>query len=153
MSNDRLRVPQDQDYFETIGLAAVAFARLEWSAVWCCERISPGYINTIEPKKKTAGVIANDLRQLIGRVSNDQLRIKCTPFVEEFKSIVPDRNAILHGKPGTTSNEDQRLFRNGIEVSIEVINAFSDRCVLAAEPLNALLHAELAENCQVELEA
>ena len=28
MSNDRLLIPQDTDYFYAIGLAAVAFARL-----------------------------------------------------------------------------------------------------------------------------
>lgn len=39
MANERLLIPQDADYFHALGLAIVAFARLEWNAVWCCERL------------------------------------------------------------------------------------------------------------------
>ncbi|NIK07418.1 hypothetical protein FHY11_000884 [Xanthomonas arboricola] len=52
MSDERLSVPQDPEYFAAMGLATIAFARLELNAVWCCERLAPGYLQTIEPKKR-----------------------------------------------------------------------------------------------------
>jgi hypothetical protein len=151
VSDDRLRIPQDPDYFHAIGLAAVAFARLEWDAVWCCHRLQSKYIQTIEPKKKTAGTIANELKGLFLRISDEGLRAKAVPFAEEFKSIVLDRNGIMHGKPGTTEKGDQRLFGHGVELSINDINDFSDRCVRSGSHLNALLYNELAEPCSVML--
>lgn len=151
MSTDRLRIPQDPDYFHAIGLAAVAFARLEWDAVWCCERLQAGYIQTIEADKKTAGRIAKDMQRLFSRVSDPVLRAKITPFATEFSDVVQERNGLLHGKPGTSENADQRLFRHGVEWSINDINLFSDRCVIAGGPLNALLYGELKEGNVIPL--
>ena len=151
MRNDRLCIPQDPSYFQAIGLAAVAFARLEWDAVWCCERLKPGYINTIEPRRKTAGKIAEDLKHLFGRVSDNNLNSIIMPFATEFDAIVRERNGLLHGKPGTAPNGDQRLFRHGIEWTVNAVDEFSDRCVRAAKPLNALLYDVLNEPCAVAL--
>ncbi|MBI6629727.1 hypothetical protein [Pontibaca salina] len=151
MSDDRLRVPQDPDYFHAIGLAVVAFARLEWNAVWCCHRLQNNYIQTIERERKTAGTIARDLRCLFLRISDQGLRAKAVPFADEFKLIVDDRNALMHGKPGTTKDGDQRLFRHGEEWTIIDLSNFSDRCARAGGRLNALLYNELAEPCIVTL--
>lgn len=151
MSDDRLRVPQDPDYFHAVGLAAVAFARLEWGAVWCCHRLQPGYIQTIETRRKTAGVIAGDLEGLFQRISDASLRAKAVPFANEFKLIVPERNALMHGKPGTAPDGAQRLFRHGNVLSVDDVNEFSDRCERAGGLLNALLYDELAEPCSVAL--
>ena len=149
MSNDRLLIPQDPDYFHAIGLAAVSFARLEWNAVWCCHRLKPGYIQTIEPEKKTAGTIAKDLRCLFLRICDGGLRAKAVPYAAEFKILVCYRNALMHGKPGTTKNEKQRLFRHGKELSINDVDDFSDRCARAAGHLHAFLEGELGEPCTV----
>lgn len=151
MSNDRLRIPQDPAYFHAFGLAAVAFSRLEWDAVWCCERLQLGYINTVERGKKTAGHIGTDLNRLFSRVSDTGLRTKIVPFATEFYEISQERNGLLHGKPGTAPNGDQRLFRHGVEWSIEAVNEFSDRCVRAGMPLNALLYDELQEASAIVL--
>jgi hypothetical protein len=147
MSNDRLRIPQDAEYFQAVGLAAVAFARLEWDSVWCCERLEPGFINTIESQKKSAGIIANDLKKLFSRVSDASFKSRIAPFADEFEAIVRERNGLMHGKPGTAANGDQRLFRHSLEWSIEAVHEFSDRCVRAGMPLNALLYDELKEPC------
>lgn len=151
MSNERLRIPHDPDYFHVIGLAAIAFARLEWNAVWCCQRLEGGYINTIEPRKKTAGTIAQDLERLFSRIPDVDLRSKVVPFSQEFSALVQQRNGLLHGKPGTAPNGDQRLFRHGLEWTIDNVNDFSDRCVRAGLPLNALLYDEFKEPCQIRL--
>ena len=153
MSDDRLRVPQDPDYFHAIGLAAVAFARLEWEAVWCCERLQENYIETIERRKKTAGIIGDDLKSLFLRVSDQNLRVRVVPLADEFKLIVADRNALMHAKPGTGRTGEQRLFRHDNEWAVAKINDFSDRCVRAGERLNALLYNELADPCIEALDA
>jgi len=151
MNGDRLRIPQDHDYFHAIGLAAVAFARLEWDAVWCCERLDGGYINTIEPRRKTAGRIGQEMSALFSRVADEALRLRIEPLAVEFCSIVEERNGLLHGKPGSTQNGDQRLFRHEWEWTIDAVNAFSDRCVGAGLPLNSFLYAELGEGCSIAL--
>ena len=151
MNNDRLRVPPESEYFHAIGLATVAFARLEWDAVWCCNRLEPCYINSIEPRRKTAGTIANDLVTLFSRVPDVRLASKISPFAVEFVDVVKERNGLMHGKPATAPNGDQRLFRHGAEWTVDAVNAFSDRCVRAGMPLNALLYDELKEPCQVML--
>lgn len=153
MINDCMRIPQDPAYFHAIGLAAVAFARLEWDAVWCCERLQTDYINTVEVDRKTAGRIARDLLALFTRVADAELSARIQNYALEFSEIVLDRNGLLHGKPGTAPNGDQRLFRHGKAWTIEAINTFCDRCVTAGQPLNALLYAELREPCVVTLNA
>ncbi|MBR0560494.1 hypothetical protein [Neokomagataea anthophila] len=152
MPDDRRRIPQDPTYFQAIGLAAVAFARLEWDAVWCCERLELGYIDTIDAEKKTAGRIASDLIKLFSRVTDPNIRSKIEPFSLEFKKIVLDRNGILHGKPGSLPNGDQRLFRSGVPWTIEAVDEFSDRCTRASLPLNALLNNEFKEGSIVVLD-
>jgi hypothetical protein len=142
--DDRLRIPQDPDYFHSLGLAAVAFARLEWNAVWCCERLSQGYIQTIERDKKTAGRIARDLKSLFQRVQDATLQAKTLPLASKFIDLVDERNGLMHGKPGTSGTGDQRLFRGGSEWTIQEIDSFADDCVKAASPLNSLLYNELS---------
>ncbi|MGE4372139.1 MAG: hypothetical protein AB7E29_04420 [Xanthobacter sp.] len=65
MTDERLRIPIDDPYLHALGLAIVAFARLEWNASYCCDRLEPGYIATIEPRRKTAGKIASDLVKMV----------------------------------------------------------------------------------------
>ena len=151
MSDDRLRIPQDPDYFRAFGLAAIAFSRLEWDAVWCCERLQSGYINKIERGKKTAGAIAEDLKKLFSRVSDPDFRLRILPYAIIFAEVTTCRNGLLHGKPGTSPNGDQRLFRHGVEWTIQAVNEFSDQCVRAGVPLNALLYKELSHGCAVAL--
>lgn len=121
--------------------------------MWCCHRLQPKYIGTIEPQKKTAGIIAGDLSRLFLRISDAGLRIKAVPIADEFKKIVLERNALMHGKPGTSPNGEQRLFRHGSELSISDVDRFSDHCVRTGGSLNSLLYNELVEPCNVALKA
>jgi hypothetical protein len=76
---------------------------------------------------------------------------KIIPFAVEFEAVVRERNGLLHGKPETAPNGDQRLGRHGIEWTIDKVDLFSDRCVCAGIPLNALLYGELEGPCHVTL--
>lgn len=154
MADERLRIPQDPKYINAIGTAVIAFARLEWNAVYCCERLENGYLETIETdkRKKPAGEIASDMKRLFDRISKYDLRSTVQPFAIEFKRLVDKRNALLHGKPGTTSAGEQRIFRGSEVWSIYDVHAFSDECVRADVPLNNLLHSDLAKGCAVSLD-
>ena len=40
--DDRLRVTLDDPYAHALGLALFCFARMEWDAIYCCEKIDAG---------------------------------------------------------------------------------------------------------------
>jgi hypothetical protein len=140
VKNDRFRAPVDEAYVEALGRAAYTFARLEWDAVWCAEKMQPGYINTIESKKKTAGTIAKDLLKLVKNHSSSAVKAAALAPAQEFDRLVQIRNAILHGKPGTVSNGDQRLFKAGQVLTIDMVNDASDDFVAAQIELSDVLH-------------
>jgi hypothetical protein len=145
MSDDRLRVTLDAPYASALGLAMFCFARCEWDAVWCCERLQPGFIATIEPKRKTAGIIAKDLLRLVTSIADNDLRLHCQEIANEFDSLVLERNALLHGKPGTATAGAQRLFRHGSVWTIETVDALSDSFTRCQVRLNDLVHVRLAK--------
>ena len=64
MKDERLRIPIDDAYLHAVGLATICFARLEWNAAQCCEKMHAGYLNNIGTN--TTGQIANDLVALAG---------------------------------------------------------------------------------------
>lgn len=144
MPNDRKRIPIDDQYAHALGLAAYCFAVCEWNAVWSAERLQPGYIATIEPLRKTAGAIAKELVSLVHAIGDPTLMSICVPPSLEFQRLVHDRNGLLHGKPGTALNGDQRLFRHGQEWTIEVIDTFTDQVSACSIQLNQMVHTHLA---------
>ena len=116
MKDDRLRVPIDAPYLHSVGLAVICFSRLEWDAVWCCEKINPGYIHTVA--KKTAGQIADDLIQLSTNHADQAVSGQMSPAANEFKRLTKRRNDFLNANPATAPNGDQRLFRDGVECDV-----------------------------------
>jgi hypothetical protein len=139
--DDRLRVPVDDAYVAALGRATYVFAILEWNAVWCAERLSPGFLNEIA--KKTAGAIASDLLAFVEKITDSALEAACKPPAIEFKRLVNIRNGILHGKPGTAPDGAQRLFRDGTRWSPEAIDSAADEFAACGIVLNSLLHKEL----------
>jgi hypothetical protein len=143
MQNDRERIQIEDEYAHALGLATYCFAICEWNAVWSAERLQPGYIATIEPMRKTAGIIARELVDLVSVIGDSNLRAICLAPSVEFQRLVQERNGLLHGKPGTATNGDQRLFRNGQEWSIAAIEAFSDEVAACSILLNDMVHRHL----------
>ena len=141
MKDDRLRVPIDNAYVEALGRATYVFATLEWNAVWCCKRMQADYIRKLG--RKTAGVIADDLVRLARRRPNPQVRIDCLGPAQEYKRLVGTRNSILHGKPGTASTGEQRLFRDGNPWTPKMIDDAADEFAACSRLLNALLYNQL----------
>lgn len=99
MKGHRLRIPVEQSYLVSLGLATYAFSRLEWDGVWCGERLEPGFIRTVA--KRTAGRIARDLLAIIDRLVDPAVKAACEPPAIEFKALVDTRNGILHSNPAT----------------------------------------------------
>jgi|JI7StandDraft_1071085.scaffolds.fasta_scaffold574596_1 hypothetical protein len=144
MQNTGKRIQIEDQYALALGLATYCFATCEWNAVWSAERLQPGYIATIEPMRKTAGVIARELVDLVNAIGAPSLRAKCLAPSLEFQRLVQERNGLLHGKPGTARNGDQRLFRHGQEWTIATIEAFSDEVAACSILLNDMVHRHLA---------
>ena len=136
MKDSRLLVPLDAAYAEALGRAVFVFARLEWSAVWICQKLAPGYINSLGVK--TAGRIAIDLIDLTSTAPNAAaFAAPCA----EFKRLVDTRNKLLHGKPGTAPNGDQNLFDRGSAWTIDKINDAADEFASCDRSLNPLMHS------------
>jgi len=142
MKDDRLRVPVSDDYVAALGKATYVFAILEWNAVWCCERLKPGFINNLG--RKTAGDIAIALIKHVSQIHDESQKQACVGLADEFKRLVSIRNGILHGKPGTSSDNEQRLFRNGTAWTIEMIDNAADQFAACSESLNTLIYATLS---------
>jgi len=140
MKDDRLRVPIDEPYLYSVGLATICFARLEWDAVWCCEKLQPGYVQTIGTEKKTAGRIATDLINLAAAHSDAAIKASLGHAAAEFKRLVGRRNDLLHANPSTAAGGDQRLIRNDSVWTIPMVNDLADEFVAASLPLNDHLH-------------
>ena len=118
---NRLDWPAETEYLTSLGRAVMCFARCEWQAVWCCERLNPGYLRTVS--RKMAGTIADDFLKRIEAVSDTALRATCLEVAREFKRLVARRNDLLHAQPGTERESDQRLFRNGVVWLTEDVDA------------------------------
>lgn len=142
MKDDRLRVPVEDVYVHAIGLATYAFATLEWSAVWCCERIAPGAINSLP--NKTAGAIAKQFVKFAEGMSVSKDQADLLAAAKDFEVLVEDRNGLMHGKPGTDNDGGQRLFRHGTAWSVEMINDAADRFAACSIRLNSFLYGFLA---------
>lgn len=123
-------------YAEAVGRAVFIFARLEWDAVWVCEKLQPGYINNLG--KKTAGRIADDLTRLTSTATS---AAAFAPICTDFKRLVDVRNRLLHGKPGTSNDGDQNLFDRGVAWTIGKINDAADEFTTCDLELNPMMHA------------
>jgi hypothetical protein len=140
-TDNRPRIPVEPAYTEALGLAVYAFARLEWNAVWCCERLKPNYVRTLG--RKTAGKIGENLQLYAKTIADQPLQADCASAADEFMQMVKLRNAIVHGKPGTAPYGDQRLFNKGQSLSIADLYAAADAFTRCGARLNELLHGPL----------
>jgi hypothetical protein len=140
LKDDRLRVPLDNPYANSLGWALFCFARLEWDIVWCCEKIKPGYINGLG--KKTAGNIAKDFVKL-GRTLDPNRWAIASPIAQEFSGLVETRNRIMHGKSGSNQAGEQRLFHGGLEWTIAKIDDAADDITACQIKANNFLHKHL----------
>ncbi len=143
MKGDRNRIPLSAKYRAALGQAVVCFARCEWAAAYCCEALQTGYIATIEPKRKMAGTIADDLVKLVSVIADANLRSKAEPLALAFQQLVKRRNRLLHGKPMTGPRKQQRLSDGTSSWSITNLNDVADEFAECGIEFNDLYHQNL----------
>lgn len=141
MENDRFRIPVENEYLQALGLALYAFARLEWDAVWCCERMGTGYIHALN--RKTGGDIAKDFLTRARRRHDVGERKKFIATGKWFLKLVETRNGIMHGNPASDADGTQRLFRKGAFWTIESLNKASDDFTACSILFNSYLYGAL----------
>ena len=124
MVGERHLVPMDPTYVAAVGVATYIFARLEWDAVYCCEKIQPGFLGTVGVK--TAGQVAADFRALAASVLDPIARQQTVQVATEFSRLVKLRNDLIHSNPCTTPGGEQRLNRRGTIIRIGDIEATSE---------------------------
>ena len=124
MKDDRLKIEVDPAYASALGLAVYAFAALEWNAVRCCERIEPGSIDTLSDR--TAGRVADTLRHLAGQLPPSPARDRLNSAAADFQALVRSRNNLLHARPGTNTNGEHCLFREGDQWTPDELAAVAD---------------------------
>ena len=134
-------LPADDEYLTAIGRAVMWFARCEWGAVWCCERLDPGYANRLV--RQAAGDIAADLSRNVLAIPDTLKRSVGQKASAEFIRLVKQRNALIHAKPCTATGGEQRLFKNETWTT-ERVTQLSKEFEACDALLNNFLHQQLA---------
>ena len=140
MKDDRLRVPVHAAYLAAIGMATYCFARLEWDAVYCGQKLSPGYVKTVAVK--TAGMIAKDLTCFAKLITEPAKQARYQTAAGEFARLVKRRNDLMHATPATVGS-DQRLVRHSIPWQPNEIDDLADEFTACSMELNELHHHTL----------
>jgi hypothetical protein len=139
MKDDRLRSPVKPEYVEAIGRAAYTFASCEWQVAWSCERIQPGSLQKLVDEELTAGRIAKKFIDLCRNMPKSKEREELQAIAQRFAELVLVRNAILHGKPCTAPDGEQRLSADKI-IEISDLEIAADDFVECGSKLNEIYY-------------
>lgn len=111
MAGERHRIPGDQEYWARLGLALVAFARLEWNVLYLSNTMEVGVINQFVPAQgrgPSSGQICNRAFQ-ISEAWNGPLGAEIQEALDLFDAAVARRNRLVHANPATANNGEQWL--------------------------------------------
>jgi hypothetical protein len=144
LAEERKLIPADNAYTYALGLATYAFARCEWQVVWCCEKINPGTINKIVSDEMTAGKIAKHFINTVRNMPQSKACEELAAAANEFKSLVDERNRIIHGKPCTAPNGEQRLSFRGI-IELADLEKAADSFTVCSGKLNSIFYGFLQQ--------
>ena len=140
VEDDRLTLRIARPYAEAIGIAVFAFARLEWTAVQCCQALEPGSIEALSDR--TAGRVADTLKHLARSLPESPRRARLLEQADAFQAYTRTRNNLLHARPGTDAAGDACLYRDGDAWTLSELHAVANAFVACGTRLEALL-AEL----------
>lgn len=135
-------VPLEESYSTAIGRAMFIFSRLEWQAVWCCEKIKPGSIAPLT--KRTAGGVSKALNSAIINAP-DASKQSMGKAAIRFAELVEERNGLAHGKPCTAPSGEQRLSRHGTIWTHDLIDKAADEFAICAQALNKIFYEHLSD--------
>jgi hypothetical protein len=143
MSGNRQRIVLDPAYATALGEALYCFAICEWNAVYCIQKKQPNYvIDAFKPTHSTmAGTVADKLRSVAAKISDPIEKATWTDAAEHFFDLVKnERNRLIHAKPGSNIDQEQRLFYFGFEWTIDRVKDVADRFAECGLRLNTLCH-------------
>jgi hypothetical protein len=126
-----------QPTFSAIGMATYCFAQMEWNAVYCGDKLDPGFVNTVGTK--TAGMIANDIIGFAHLIADHTKQTRYRAAADEFARLVRRRNDLMHANPATVGS-DQRLVRHGTVWQPNEIDDLADEFAACSIELNELYH-------------
>ncbi len=142
MADERKLIPVDSSYVNALGLARYAFARCEWQVAWCSEKVQPGSLDKIVSEEMTAGKIAKHFANIVRNMPKSKEREELGLLATDFSSLVVERNRIIHGKPCTAPNGEQRLSGKSIIETADLERA-ADAFVVCGSKLNSLFYSFL----------
>jgi hypothetical protein len=121
MTERTRRIPVSPEYANALGYAVYCFCYLEWGAIGIIERFEPKYVNKIQTQKKTAGDVAKDLNTFAtgAKGLEEPIHKRLVAFATLFKDLVDRRNWLVHGKPFTGENGEQRLHYESKAVKVD----------------------------------
>jgi hypothetical protein len=112
MTDHKFRTPVEETYLHAIGRAVYNFASLEWNIVWLCQVLEPGFV--FEAGSLTTGQVREKFTGLVSALPpDDPDRSALVSLVETFSSLVKRRDMLVHGKPSTAPDGEQRLYYSG----------------------------------------
>lgn len=138
MADERLRIVVDDAYLVALGRALFVFAGLEWNGVWCCERLRPGYVDTVD--RKTAGAIASEFVDAAANVAPGEVTDRLVAAAADFRRLVIVRNDIMHAQPCHAPSGEERLQRRGELWTIEELEGAADQFAVCSIELNDLFN-------------
>lgn len=142
MSDERMRIPCDSKYISALGLTTFAFARCEWQVVWCAEKIRPGSVDKIVREEMTAGSIGKYFTNVVRNMPRSSARDELSELATQFLALVEVRNGIIHGKPCTSPEGQQRLAGQRV-IEIVDLAAAADAFAALGTKLNSLFYGFL----------
>ena len=138
MADERLKIIVDDPYLLALGRTLFVFSGLEWNVVWCCERLRPGYIETVD--RKTAGAIATEFVEGAANVGPGRVADRLRAAAADFRRLVVVRNDIMHAQPCHAPTGEERLQRRGELWTIEELERAADQFAICSIELNDLFH-------------
>lgn len=134
---DSTHLAIDAAYAEAIGRATYAFAVMEWNAIWCCEVL--GEREAAELGNRTAGVVADEFKDLARREADPDLRTALVGAGQRFHHLVRVRNALAHGEPGRSEDGRAILVHEGRPWTLDgILGAAQDFAECSARLENLL---------------
>ncbi len=139
MSNERLRVVLDPAYANALGVALYCFALCEWNAIYCIQKHQPGYV--AKNQSTMAGTVAQKLCSITSKLSETPKKQKWERAAKTFCELVKtERNHLVHAKPATNEDGEQRLFYFDFEWTIERIEDVANKFTKCSIDLSKLYH-------------
>ena len=125
------RIPFDPQYVQSIGKAVYFFAYYEWTIIYVIERLCPGFVKEYSrDRKMTSGQVAERFKRELrkGTAVVSELRPGLDTCYDEFASLIPRRNALIHAHPITDTPAGAQIlnFQGGLSEAIADMKWNSD---------------------------